>query len=270
MENQTAQTAQPEQPQTEQPKSKRQRVLTIVGRVVAGLLLALAVFMMIFTIVSVTTFDRTDRSLFGYKTFIVLSDSMKATDFAAGDLIFVKEVDPATLEEGDIICFQSTNEESYGEIITHKIRSLTKDADGNPGFVTYGTTTDTNDEKIVTYPFVIGEYQGRIAGMGTFFQFLKTTPGYIVCILLPFLLLIGWQGVNAIRTFRRYKKLQRAELVAEREKLEAERAEAQRMMAELKELKARLGEDGQTLEGGSEGPQDTPKDGGTSSDVSGD
>ena len=35
-----------------------------------------------------------DRSLFGYKAFIVLSDSMKATDFDAGDLVLVKEVDP--------------------------------------------------------------------------------------------------------------------------------------------------------------------------------
>ena len=39
-------------------------------------MVALAVFMMIFTIVSVSTFDRADRNLFGYKAFIVLSDSM--------------------------------------------------------------------------------------------------------------------------------------------------------------------------------------------------
>ena len=57
------------------------------------LMVALAVFMMIFTIVSVSTFDRADRSLFGYKAFIVLSDSMSKTDFNAGDLVLVKEID---------------------------------------------------------------------------------------------------------------------------------------------------------------------------------
>ena len=56
--------------------------------------------MMVFTIVSVTTFDRNDRALFGYKMYIVRSDSMSATDFKAGDLILVRSVDPATLQEG--------------------------------------------------------------------------------------------------------------------------------------------------------------------------
>ena len=53
--------------------------------------------MTVFTIVSASTFDRSDRSLFGYKAFIVLSDSMAKTDFSAGDLVLVKEVDPDTL-----------------------------------------------------------------------------------------------------------------------------------------------------------------------------
>ncbi len=39
------------------------------------------------------TFDRADRSLFGYKAFIVLSDSMSATDFSAGDLVLSKAND---------------------------------------------------------------------------------------------------------------------------------------------------------------------------------
>ena len=71
-------------------------------------------------------------------------------------------------------------------------------------------------------------------------MFLKTTPGYILCIHLPFLLLILSQGLNCIRLFRQYKKEQMDEMKAEREKIEQERAESQRMMAELLELKARL------------------------------
>ena len=152
---------------------------------------------------------------------------MSKTDFNAGDLVLVKEVDPATLKAGDIISYQSTNTENYGEVVTHKIRELTTDAEGNPGFVTYGTTTDQNDENIVTYSFVLGKYQTKLPGVGKFFQFLKTTPGYIVCIFLPFLLLILVQGVNSIRLFRQYKKEQLAELEAEREKERAEMAAEQ-------------------------------------------
>lgn len=240
------------------------KALHIIKNIFVGLVVALAVCMMIFTIISVNTFDRADRSLFGYKAFIVLSDSMSTTDFSAGDLVLSKEVDPSTLQAGDIISFQSTDPDSYGEVVTHKIRELTTDENGNPGFITYGTTTDTNDENIVTYDFVLGKYQTKLPGVGKFFQFLKTTPGYIVCIFLPFLLLILVQGINSIRLFRRYKQEQlaeieaqreqeKAELAAERERLEAERLQSQQLMAELQKLKQELAE---KQSGGD--PPDTP------------
>lgn len=216
------------------------KVLNIIKNVVVWLIVVLAVCMMIFTVVSVNTFDRNDRSLFGYKAFIVLSDSMSKTDFNAGDLVFVKQVDPATLNEGDIIAYTSQNTANYGETVTHKIRTLTKDANGDPGFITYGTTTDTDDEVIVTYPYILGKYQGRIPKAGTFFNFLKTTPGYVVCILVPFLLLILIQGLNSIKLFRRYRKERMEEMEGERMKIEAERAESQKMMEELLALKAQL------------------------------
>ena len=196
--------------------------------------------MMVFTVVSVNTFDRSDRSLFGFKAFIVLSDSMSKTDFDAGDLVLVKEVDPSTLKEGDIIAYTSQNTSNYGETVTHKIRKLTTDANGEPGFITYGTTTDTDDETVVTYPYVLGKYKTNIPKVGRFFMFLKTTPGYIVCILIPFLLLILMQGIHCIRLFRRYKLEQMAEMKEERAKIEEERAESQKMMAELLALKAQL------------------------------
>ena len=218
------------------------KVLNIIKNIFVWLMVALAVCMMIFTVVSVNTFDRSDRSLFGFKAFIVLSDSMSKTDFDAGDLVLVKEVDPATLKEGDIIAYTSQNTSNYGETVTHKIRKLTTDANGEPGFITYGTTTDTDDETIVTYPYVLGKYTTNIPKVGRFFMFLKTTPGYIVCILIPFLLLILIQGLNCIKLFRRYKLEQMAEMKEERAKIEEERAESQKMMAELLALKAQLAE----------------------------
>lgn len=218
------------------------KALNIAKTIFVWLMVALSVFMMLFTIVSVTTFDRADRNLFGYKTFIVLSDSMSKTDFNAGDIVFVKELDASTLREGDIIAYASQNSHNFGETVTHKIRRLTSDAEGNPGFVTYGTTTDTDDETVVTYPYVLGKYTGHLPKVGAFFQFLKTTPGYIVCILTPFLLLILLQGLNCIKMFRRYKQEQLDEMQAERENLEAERLESQKMMQELLALKQQLEE----------------------------
>lgn len=215
------------------------KIWNIVKTVAVWIVVAFAVFMMIFTIISVNTFDRNERSIFGYKFFVVQTDSMKATHFDAGDIIISKEVaDLTTLKEGDVITFISEGSENYGETVTHRIRKVTTDKDGSIAFKTYGTTTDTDDEALAS--IVLGKYVGKIPNLGAFFLFLKTTPGYIVCILIPFLVLILSQGINCIQLFRRYRQEQLDEMEAERAKIEEERAESQRMMAELLELKAQL------------------------------
>ena len=226
------------------------KILNISSKVIAWLLVAFTVFMMIFTVVTVTTADRNDRSIFGVKFYIVQTDSMSLSEnnkdmdvhFNAGDIVLIKDVkDKTSLKEGDIIAFLSMNEVSRGETVTHMIREVKKSDDGKViGYVTYGTNTGTNDEALVEPDYVLGQYSGKLPGVGNFFAFVKSTPGYIVCILVPFLLLILYNGVNVIRLFRKYKREQMEEMQAEKDKLEAERAENQRMMQELLALKAQL------------------------------
>ena len=188
--------------------------LEAVRNILSWTLTAAAAVMIIFTIVSLTALDREDRSIFGFRAFIALSDSMSATDFDAGDLVLVKEVDPATLKEGDIIAYISRSSASNGETTTHKIRRLTADEDGEPGFITYGTTTDTDDEGIVTYGDVLGVYRGHIPKVGRFIAFIKTTGGFITCILVPLFLIVLSQGVSCIRLLQTYRQ----EKAEEREK----------------------------------------------------
>ncbi len=216
------------------------KTLGVIKSVITWLLLIFAVAIMLFTFISSSTLDKGNRSIFGYKGYIVLSDSMKATDFEAGDVVVVKEVDPSTLKEGDIITFVSKNSASYGETITHKIRRLTTTADGEPGFVTYGTTTNTDDLTVVDYFSVEGKYQFRLPKVGKFFNFLKTVPGYICCILIPFMLFIAIQAINTVKAFRGYKKEQASAIQSEREELAAEKKKTQEMMAELEALKAQI------------------------------
>ena len=63
------------------------KVINIIKKILVWIVVIVAVSMMIFTIVSVSTFNRNDRHLFGYRAYIVLSDSMSKTDFDAGDLV---------------------------------------------------------------------------------------------------------------------------------------------------------------------------------------
>ena len=235
-----------------QVNDKTKKIVNISLKVVTWLLIAFTVFMMIFTIVTVTTVDRNDRSIFGVKFYIVQTDSMSKSEnnkdmdihFNAGDIVLIKDLsdnEKAELKAGDVIAFLSTNSVSYGETVTHMIREVKYNDEGKiVGFVTYGTNTGTNDEKVVEPEYILGKYTGKLPGVGNFFAFVKSTPGYIVCILVPFLLLILYNGVNVIRLFRQYKKEQPAVMEAERAEIAEERKKNEDMLRELQALKEQL------------------------------
>ena len=212
------------------------KVLNVIMSVLSTLMMIVAVCVMVFTIISVNTFNRQDRSLMGYKAFIVLSDSMSATDFDAGDLVLTKDVNPAELQEGDIIAYISENPDNYGEVVTHKIRTVNPDGT----FTTYGTTTDTDDAYPVSWEQVLGKYDRAIPKVGAFFNFLKTTPGYICCIFVPFALLIMMQGLNTVKLFKQYKREQQEDIDRQKAELEQERLETKAMMEELLAMKREM------------------------------
>jgi signal peptidase I len=226
------------------------KILGISAKVLSIIIIAVTVFMMVFTIFSTLTFDRNDRNLFGIRFYVVLTDSMSPSKnnkedkvhFDAGDIVLIKNVkNKAALKEGDVIAFVSKNKPSFGETVTHKIRRVEKTDDGKIiGYTTYGTNTGVDDDVIVQPEFVIGKYAGKLPNIGHFFAFLKTTPGYIVCILVPFLLLITWQGVNTVRLFKQYRKEQMADIEEERAQIAKEREESAAMLKELQALKEQL------------------------------
>ena len=211
----------------------------VIKKAFTTLVAILAICMAIFTVVSVSTFNRQDRSIFGYKGFIVLSDSMAATDFKAGDLVISKEIAPSEIKEGDIITFISSDPDSYGEVFTHKVRTV-ENKNGNLSFITYGTTTNVNDATPVSEFNVLGKYQFALPKVGTFFNFMKTTPGYICCIFVPFMILIVMQVIDTISLFKQYKQEQLQDIKREKEELQKQREENERVMKELAEIKAKL------------------------------
>ena len=109
------------------------KALGIVSKVFTWIIIAVTVFMMIFTIFSTLTFDRNDRNLFGIRFYIVLTDSMSPSEnnkdddvhFNAGDIVLIQNVDDATaLQAGDVIAFVSQNSVSFGETVSHMIREV--------------------------------------------------------------------------------------------------------------------------------------------------
>lgn len=206
-----------------------------VSDILAIIITVLTLCAMVLTILSVTTVGRQTKSVFGYSLFVVTSDSMKATDFEAGDMILIQRVDVSTLKPGDIISYISENPDNYGKTVTHKIREVVKDQQGNLEFITFGTTSGVNDKLNVPQDNVLGVYRMRVPQAGKFFYFLKTTPGYILFVMLPFLALILYYGLKAYFQFRKYRQCQLEEIQQQREMLEQEKQSLLKMREQNQE-----------------------------------
>ena len=234
---------------------KTKNILNLVLKVASWILIGITVVIMLFTLVSMATLNKNDRNIFGYKFLIVQSDSMSPSEknadddvhFRAGDIIIIKDVENAwALKPGDVISFTSFSEVSYLETVTHMIYEVKKDNNGKVvGYVTYGTNTGAIDDTVVEPEYILGKYTGKIPAVGHLFAFIKSTPGYIVCILVPFLLLILYYGFNVIKLFKQYKGEQNAILEAEKAEIAEEKRQTEQMLRELQALKEQLAMQGQ-------------------------
>ena len=212
------------------------KALQIAGKVLSWVLIVFIIFIVLFIVVSALTVGRENATLFGYKPYVVLSDSMEGV-FSAGDMIVSRETDVETLKAGDIITFYSTSTDNYGEVVTHKIRSVTS-VGGEAAFVTYGVATDTDDQALVLADNVIGEYVFRIPKLGYFYQFMMSPLGYCLLILLPLVILVAINLVKFIKLFRQYKGEKRAEELAAASEKQAMQDELERLRAQVQQLES--------------------------------
>lgn len=211
--------------------SKTKKALKITGNVLTVAVAILVVIMTVLTVFSMVFNRDGTASVFGAQVYVVQSDSM-TPEFAAGDVIFSEEVNPEELVAGDIITFISRDSASYGQTITHCIREVTT-YNGELAFITYGIATGVDDGTPAVASDVLGRYAFRIAGLGSFFEFLKSVPGYIVCILLPFLVIIGLQIANIVSAVRAARAEKAAAAAAERSRVEALEEEVARLRAQV-------------------------------------
>ena len=185
------------------------KAFRIIKNILVWTVVAVAILMMVFTVVSVSTFDRSDRNLFGYRAYIVKTDSMSATDFSAGDLIFTKYTDPTQLQVGDIISY-FTIIDGTRVINTHRIVEVNAENDIIQ-YRTQGDNKETNPEvdKLMVSPGdVIGKYNGtRIPKLGAVIDYLSTQMGFFLIILLPVLLFTIYQIYKLINVIMYNQKV---------------------------------------------------------------
>lgn len=208
------------------------KVLKKTGTIVISVLLWVIILVAaLYAFTTMATRDNQNVSIImGYTPLVVKSDSMAPT-FCAGDLIFIKKCDTSTLKEGDIICFHTIIDNEYA-LNTHRIQKIDEVGDAR----SYTTLGDNNhgvtDTHIISDGDIVGKYVGHLKNAGKVMDFLSSSIGFLVVIVLPMLLFFIYQVYNLIMISIRLKKAVAVE-TAKEEALAREKA-AQAAAAENK------------------------------------
>ena len=207
-----------------QKASPLHKVLTMIGTVLCIILIPILIINCTLIIKSFTSEEV--PSVAGKLPLIVLTDSMYPV-IQSGDLIICSTAQPEEIEAGDVIAFFDPAGNGT-TIVTHRVLEVTE-LDGQTAWRTKGDNNNTEDRLLVTGEKLVAVYEGtRLAGFGNVALFMQTTPGLIVCVVCPILLLVGYDMIRR-RMYEKANKQDTDQLLAELEELRRLKAEKEKV-----------------------------------------
>ena len=207
-----------------QQASPLHKVLTVIGTVLCIILIPILIINCTLIIKSFTSEEV--PSVAGKLPLIVLTDSMYPV-IQSGDLIIFSTAQPEEIEAGDVIAFFDPAGNGT-TIVTHRVLEVTE-LDGQTAWRTKGDNNNTEDRLLVTGEKLVAVYEGtRLAGFGNVALFMQTTPGLIVCVVCPILLLVGYDMIRR-RMYVMANKQDTDQLLAELEELRRLKAEKEKV-----------------------------------------
>ena len=196
------------------------RILTVIGTILCIILVPILIINCILIVKSFTSEEVPNVA--GTLPLIVLTDSMYPV-IKSGDLIICHTAEPEEIQVGDVIAFFDPAGNGT-TIVTHRVLEVTEQA-GQTAWRTKGDNNNTEDRLPVPADKLVAVYEGtRIPGAGNVALFMQTTPGLIVCVVCPILLLVGYDMIRR----RLYEKSSKKDTVALMKELE----ELRRLKAE--------------------------------------
>ncbi|MBQ6603395.1 MAG: signal peptidase I [Eubacterium sp.] len=142
---------------------------------------------------------------FGYEIYSIVSGSMRP-EYPVGTVVYVKDMEPAKVEEGDVIAFVREN-----SIVVHRVvQNRTVEA----RFITKGDANEINDIDPVPYDNMVGRVEKKFPVAGHFLSIFNTFVGKIYFLGVA---LIGvlFCALSSLLKDKRGKDLQEKELLEE-------------------------------------------------------
>lgn len=204
-------------------KDPKQRILTIIGTVLCVILIPILIINLTLIVKSYVNKDEVP-SLGGVFPMIVLTDSMYP-QIKSGDLIICNTLEPEEVRVDDVISFFDPMG-SGTSVVTHRVLEVIEE-NGALSYRTKGDNNNAEDQVLVPEKNLVGIYRSRIPGLGNVAMFMQTTPGLILCVVCPVLLMVGYDMLRR----KKYEKSRQQDtdaLLAELEALRAMKAEKEK------------------------------------------
>ena len=203
--------------------STAHKILTIVGTVLCIILIPILLINL--TLIAKSYINKDEvPSIGGMLPLIVLTDSMYP-EIESGDLIICNTAEAEDIKVNDVISFFDPAGNGTS-IVTHRVIEIVEE-DGEILFRTRGDYNNTEDKELVPAENLVGVYKMRIAGAGHIAMFMQSTAGLIICVVLPIILLVGYDIIRR-RIYEKNNKQDTDTLLAELEALRAEKAEKEK------------------------------------------
>ena len=206
-----------------QKTSTAHKILTIAGTVLCIILIP--ILLINITLIAKSYINKDEvPSIGGTLPLIVLTDSMYP-EIESGDLIICRTAEADEIEVNDIISFFDPAGNGTS-IVTHRVIEIVEE-DGEISFRTCGDNNNIEDKELVPTENLVGVYKMRIAGAGHIAMFMQSTAGLIICVVLPIILLVGYDIIRR-RIYEKNNKQDTDALLAELEALRAEKTEKEK------------------------------------------
>jgi len=166
---------------TEEAIKKRNYITNIVLQILKKLLYILLILLIYnaFLITKSALGTGGAKDVFGYKAYIITTESMKPT-IKVGDVVIVEDCQGSDLKDGDIITVQTDE-----GINTHRIVDVTTNEDtGETEYTTKGDNNNVADPEAVRYNQIEGKKILIIPFLGTLLLSLENKTYIIILVIL--------------------------------------------------------------------------------------
>lgn len=193
------------------------KIWNVVSTVLVALMVLCAVFLL-------------GSRMIGYECYNVISPSMTPV-YDVGDLIYVKEVDPYTIQPGDVITFIVNEDLVIG---THRVVRVDTE---KKCFYTKGDANEIEDAEPVHFNNVIGVPQFSIPKLGYVSDFVQNPPGMYITVAVGIVLIFV---VFLPDIIGKKKPEMSPEIAAAHNAIDAVNEENEKLKAELEKLRSEM------------------------------